>query len=1088
MSHPFFNTSLSGNQLFTQTRNFPPMKDIPNGFSTVGSANSLSSSGASSVIVASYMSGQNKPISNNNTERLEDSVLRSESAERDPLDLKGAFGIRQRKEFFSSATSSTSLGDTDRSAASDNASSDWLPIYRQAAKTDAPKCPSLSLTCCYNQSGERVDNTKAIPGLDHSQNPVPNKSTLSIDSNKMNGATESAAEILQRFGLKEDDLKELHSYPMDQITPQSLSCILQQIYIQKQKRATGKPSEPHPQLRSILKTRKGIDYRHSELEKNSNDSSQTVDSFQTDKVSTDALGSDKTSLINAVHDPSERLEAKSCEKMTKLLPNKVPKCSPLKEPEKGHLVSKSPKSSPRVSGLLNCHSDPKRLKKDPVKMKINQTVVNKDKSKQLTNQKSASEKTGFQTHIGTHRLDDQMLKTPKELRHQGSAEAVSSKPAEVQESFAKPLPTLSEIDDYEGVRPSKFPHTCSLCVKKIETLSVWHNHMAHKNHLKNVEIFKIKYPHWIGHTETLHSKNTKEWSAICDGSQHRQQKSKPESRSHSNGTSSNPGFEGRREESGSGSRAKDTVRRSRSHSHSPGSNQRLKKKQLSSRSRSPSNSPADSHQVKYTPESAAKILQIIGLEKEDLEELDSYAEDQVTPENLHLILRQIFLKKKKKAKATESPSEPKPNTSVTSTDSLNRPETSLKKRPLKPLKGTNDKLSSNSNIVEDKLKQSSKESNKTGGDILPLDNPLPNPCKKKKLQKNVKHIKTNNLDSKNRPVNKPDGDQNKKLKDKLKNKLAKPLKVKQIASKQPQSGAMSASKLKKEACPSGSDPKSTKKKSQGKRAIAVVKEPKVQMEKKNMKKKLKRKNPQNVKGESKPRKASPCISPSKPALIKGSLSNYLPTLAMIKDYAAATPRTFPHTCSICNKECPYMQDWLFHQNSSFHLESCGILRAQYPQWDGDVLPILCADSRSPSLSPRHYYGSESGRIRSRSRSRSSSCSLPSHHSPDGRLSRSRCRSRSSCHRRSGSRSRRRRSISRSRSPYSYRYSQRSQSLNAIEYPAPLSLAHIQEAMGDGPSLAGETKNEPYYDKPTGVDCPWRGVRKIDMSNIRVLTG
>ncbi|XP_060887059.1 uncharacterized protein LOC132958325 [Labrus mixtus] len=48
---------------------------------------------------------------------------------------------------------------------------------------------------------------------------------------------------------------------------------------------------------------------------------------------------------------------------------------------------------------------------------------------------------------------------------------------------------------------------------------------------------------------------------------------------------------------------------------------------------------------KFTPETAAKILLHFGLEKEDLEFLISYPEDQMTPANLPLILHQIHLQK-----------------------------------------------------------------------------------------------------------------------------------------------------------------------------------------------------------------------------------------------------------------------------------------------------------------------------------------------------------------------------------------------------------------------------------------------------------
>lgn len=63
----------------------------------------------------------------------------------------------------------------------------------------------------------------------------------------------------------------------------------------------------------------------------------------------------------------------------------------------------------------------------------------------------------------------------------------------------------------------------------------------------------------------------------------------------------------------------------------------------------PSVSTSESSIPKYSPQSAADILLFFGLEKEDLNELKSYPEDQLTPENLPFILRQIRIKKEKTA-------------------------------------------------------------------------------------------------------------------------------------------------------------------------------------------------------------------------------------------------------------------------------------------------------------------------------------------------------------------------------------------------------------------------------------------------------
>ncbi|KAM9835428.1 uncharacterized protein znf638 isoform 1-T2 [Syngnathus typhle] len=64
---------------------------------------------------------------------------------------------------------------------------------------------------------------------------------------------------------------------------------------------------------------------------------------------------------------------------------------------------------------------------------------------------------------------------------------------------------------------------------------------------------------------------------------------------------------------------------------------------------------SESAQPKYTSETAANILVHFGLEKDDLEHLISYPEDQITPANLPFILRQIRIQKTKKATEADRP-------------------------------------------------------------------------------------------------------------------------------------------------------------------------------------------------------------------------------------------------------------------------------------------------------------------------------------------------------------------------------------------------------------------------------------------------
>ncbi|XP_011363848.1 zinc finger protein 638 isoform X1 [Pteropus vampyrus] len=179
----------------------------------------------------------------------------------------------------------------------------------------------------------------------------------------------------------------------------------------------------------------------------------------------------------------------------------------------------------------------------------------------------------------------------------------------------------------------------------------------------------------------------------------------------------------------------------------------------------------------------------------------------------------------------------------------------------------------------------------------------------------------------------------------------------------------------------------------------------------------------------------------------------LPTPSMMNDYYAASPRIFPHLCSLCNVECSHLKDWIQHQNTSTHIESCRQLRqqcislrttwynvrgtihvpwnsAKYPDWNPEILPSRRNEGnrkenetprrRSHSPSPRHSRRSSSSHRFNRSRSpRQSRRSSSSHRfhrsrSPTRFMYRPRSRSPRICHRFIA------RFRSRSRSPYRMR--------------------------------------------------------------------
>ncbi|XP_030635088.1 zinc finger protein 638 [Chanos chanos] len=142
----------------------------------------------------------------------------------------------------------------------------------------------------------------------------------------------------------------------------------------------------------------------------------------------------------------------------------------------------------------------------------------------------------------------------------------------------------------------------------------------------------------------------------------------------------------------------------------------------------------------------------------------------------------------------------------------------------------------------------------------------------------------------------------------------------------------------------------------------------------------------------------------------------LPTPTMMNDYSAATPRIFPHTCSLCNIECVRLKDWIEHQNTSLHIESCRRLRKQYPDWNVETISVTRNEPKLDRRSPKRH---------TRSNSYSRTPSPRRHHGSSGRRPRSRSRSRSPRkHRRSRSRSRSPRRVPRA-SPSSYRRRSRS---------------------------------------------------------------
>uniref|UniRef100_A0A3B4Y3M2 Matrin-type domain-containing protein n=3 Tax=Seriola lalandi dorsalis TaxID=1841481 RepID=A0A3B4Y3M2_SERLL len=61
-------------------------------------------------------------------------------------------------------------------------------------------------------------------------------------------------------------------------------------------------------------------------------------------------------------------------------------------------------------------------------------------------------------------------------------------------------------------------------------------------------------------------------------------------------------------------------------------------------------------------------------------------------------------------------------------------------------------------------------------------------------------------------------------------------------------------------------------------------------------------------------------------------SKKLPTPTMISDFSAASPKVYPHTCSLCHIQCDQEKDWVDHINTVNHTAACRDLRNKYPHW------------------------------------------------------------------------------------------------------------------------------------------------------------
>ncbi|KAM9315208.1 uncharacterized protein KZ484_024899 isoform 2-T2 [Pholidichthys leucotaenia] len=101
---------------------------------------------------------------------------------------------------------------------------------------------------------------------------------------------------------------------------------------------------------------------------------------------------------------------------------------------------------------------------------------------------------------------------------------------------------------------------------------------------------------------------------------------------------------------------------------------------------------------------------------------------------------------------------------------------------------------------------------------------------------------------------------------------------------------------------------------------------------------------------------------SSPGSKPDSSSKKLPTDSMISDFLAVTPTVYPHTCSLCLILCSHKKAWIEHVNTVNHTSVCRDLRNKYPDWKPDLSSrskqydsqdVWDPKNGSPSQSPSH---------------------------------------------------------------------------------------------------------------------------------------
>ncbi|XP_041838440.1 zinc finger protein 638 [Melanotaenia boesemani] len=287
----------------------------------------------------------------------------------------------------------------------------------------------------------------------------------------------------------------------------------------------------------------------------------------------------------------------------------------------------------------------------------------------------------------------------------------------------------------------------------------------------------------------------------------------------------------------------------------------------------------------YTPESAGSILASFGLSNEDLEVLSHYPDDQLTPDTLPFILRDIQINKSGNQK------------SVASTSSSTFPH-SIHKMPAPP------SCSLGSPEVPSLLTVT-----QTAGKVIDYghasrgkDESTTRETFKREPLSSERTVKMYLLP----PSAAPKADQTERRQVRLEHK--EPSKHEDRDYRR-----TGSEKRKSSLSPGREFPRLPKTQNLDKDYRHAGSKPRHSSE---------------TRSEASSRRSLSSSSGSRPL----SSSKKLPTPAMISDFAAASPKAYPHTCSLCHIQCDQEKDWVDHINTVDHTAACRDLRNKYPDW------------------------------------------------------------------------------------------------------------------------------------------------------------